>query len=94
MKSSVHEGVPPEISVVTNAKSEGIYDAFVRVFQPTLSAEIWSIYHHSEDKYHKRVLDSILFLDATSLLLYKTATDENTSRSNILVNSNSGLNND
>ena len=32
-----------------------------------------------EDKYHKRVLDSILFLDATSLLLYKTATDENTS---------------
>lgn len=79
LKSSVHEGVPPEISVVTNAKSEGIYDAFVRVFQPTLSAEIWSIYHHSEDKYHKRVLDSILFLDATLLLLYKTATDENTS---------------
>jgi hypothetical protein len=79
LKSSVHEVFPPQFSVVTNAKSEAIYDAFVRVFQPTLREEIWRIYHHSDDKYHKRVLDSILFLDATALLLYKTATDENTS---------------
>ena len=79
LKSSVQEGFPPGISVLTNARSEEIYDAFVRVFQPTLSAEIWSIYHHSEHKYHKRVLDSILFLDATSLLLYKTVTNKNTS---------------
>ena len=79
LKSSVHEGLPPAISVVTQAKSKDTYDAFVKVFQPTLSVEIWSLYHHSERKFDKRVLDSILFLDATSLLLYKAVTDNNTS---------------
>ncbi len=79
VKSSAHEGFPPEISVVTNAKPEGIYDAFVRVFKPVIRKQIWNIYQHSEHKYQKRVLDSILFLDATSLLLYKTVTNKNTS---------------